>query len=122
MPAEQPLDSSTVQKLRRLGGDEFARQMIDIFLDFVPKKLAEARQAKEEANLKGLEKSVHAVKSSAGNLGAARFRDLASRIESLSRENKSQAAWALLPDLLGEFERVKNALETAKTTLGNNPA
>lgn len=122
MPADEPLDSSTVQKLRRLGGDEFARQMIDIFLDFVPNKLAEARKAKEEANLKGLEKAVHAVKSSAGNLGAARFRDLASRIESLARETSSEAAWALLPELLDEFQRVKSALETAKTTLGRNPA
>lgn len=117
MPAEEPLDANTVEKLRRLGGDTFARQMIDIFLDFVPKKLAEAQTAQAHGNVLGLEKAVHAVKSSAGNLGAGRFRDLASRIEILCRENNGPAAGALVPELLDECERVKTALESAKKAL-----
>ena len=45
MNAEPCLDVATLEKLTQIGGKEFATEMINLFLSYVPKKLAEARAA-----------------------------------------------------------------------------
>jgi HPt (histidine-containing phosphotransfer) domain-containing protein len=106
-----------VERLRELGGDEFALQMIGIFLDFVPKKLAEAHEGERSADSLSIEKAAHAIKSSAANMGARDFQDLAIRIESLARDQKGREAASLVPEFMAEFERVKACLESIRESL-----
>lgn len=110
MPTDDPLDPTAFERLRRLGGDKLLVQMIDIFLDFVPKKIAQAREGQQTDHLPGIEQGAHAIKSSAGHVGAWRLQDLATEIERLARERQSGSLAALLSDLESEFARVRTAL------------
>jgi HPt (histidine-containing phosphotransfer) domain-containing protein len=91
--------------------------MIGLFLDFVPKKLVEAVEGGRSEDNLSIEKSAHAIKSSAANMGAGTFQDLAVRIESLARAQKGREAASLLPEFLAEFERVKACLERIRESL-----
>ena len=64
--------------------------MIDLFLEYAGQKIVEARAAQVAGNLTGVEKAVHPIKSSAGNVGARRIQELALQIEELARQGHSR--------------------------------
>jgi two-component system sensor histidine kinase RpfC len=104
------LDPAALKRLRDLGGTSFVREMIGLFLDYAPTKLAEARVAHQAGNLAALAKAVHPLRSSAGNLGAGALQTLASRIEQLAAAGQPDP----LPELLG---RLETAFAGARTQL-----
>jgi HPt (histidine-containing phosphotransfer) domain-containing protein len=108
------IDPAALQRLQRLGGGAFVRQMIDLFLDYAPKKLAAARAAHAAANLDAVAEAVHPLKSSAGNVGAARVQDLANRAESIARAGPSPLLAALLAELEEAFAEVQPEFERKK--------
>jgi HPt (histidine-containing phosphotransfer) domain-containing protein len=72
MVAEQHLlDQSALERLRGFGGDKLLRGMIELFVRNAPGKAAEAREALDCGDSAALRASLHALKSSAGQLGAA---------------------------------------------------
>jgi CheY-like chemotaxis protein len=113
----QHLDPAALQRLQRLGDDAFVCKMIDLFLDYAARKITEARAAQAAGNFTGVEKAVHPLKSSAGNVGARRVQELALRLEDLARQGQAEA----LAVSLGELERalavVKPELEQRKGSL-----
>ena len=119
MPTDEPLDATAFERLRRLGGDKLLVQMIDIFLDFVPKKIAQALDGEKTDHLPGIEQGAHAIKSSAAHVGARRLQDLAIEIERLAKERRSEPLPALLSDLESEFARVRTALIEQQRSLSD---
>ena len=112
MNEEDCVDLEAVARLRRLGkGGPFVREMIDLFLGHAPAKLAEAQAGLQASDLSAVEKAVHSLKSSAGNVGARVVRDLAAQIERLASARQG----ADLPALMHELE---SALAHASTRLG----
>jgi HPt (histidine-containing phosphotransfer) domain-containing protein len=111
--ADEPrhLDAGALERLERLGDAAFVRQMIEVFLDYAGKKIAEARAAQVAGNLGGVEKAVHPLKSSAGNVGAQRMQTLAVRIEDLAEQGQSETLCPLLSELEQAFAAVKPELE-----------
>ncbi len=110
--SESPqVDAATLERLQRLGGNEFVCKMIDLFLDYAAKKIAEARAAQEAGNLTGVENAVHPIKSSAGNVGALRLRELASRLEDLAHRGEADAVAVSLTELELAFGAVIPELE-----------
>ena len=93
-------DPEPVLRLRRLGSAAFVREMIDLATQFVAEKAAAARRALDAGDLPALADAVHALKSSAGGVGACRMFELATRIELLSLRGER----APLPQLLAELE------------------
>jgi HPt (histidine-containing phosphotransfer) domain-containing protein len=120
MPTDDPLDPAAFERLRRLGGDNLLVQMIDIFLDFVPKKITQTLDGQKTNHLPGIEQGAHAIKSSAGHVGARRLHDLATEIERLARERQSAALPTLLSDLESEFVRVRTSLIEHQRNLSNS--
>ena len=53
MNPELCLDNAPLEKLRQIGGNEFVGQMIDLFLQYVPQKLTEARAAAQAGDWGG---------------------------------------------------------------------
>ena|SRR5687768_8350891 len=72
MVTEQTLlDQAAIERLRSFGGDKLLRGMIELFVKNAPGKAAEAREALDCGDSAALRASLHSLKSSAGQLGAA---------------------------------------------------
>lgn len=85
------LDPTFVEKIRSIGGDRLLTKMISLLLENAPKNMAKAETAVAESNGTNLYQSVHAVKSSACNFGAAPLVTLASKIEKCAESNVHEA-------------------------------
>jgi HPt (histidine-containing phosphotransfer) domain-containing protein len=119
--ASSTLDLAAIERLVKLGGNQFVRQMIELFLDFVGKKVTEIRLAQQAGNLVGVAAAAHPIKSSAGNVGALRLQELAARIEQLAKAAQSDELASLLNELEIAFAEVATLLETEKSKLPPRP-
>jgi len=117
-----PMETGAIERLRKLGGDEFVGRMIDLFLDYAETKIGDARQAGAAGDLAGLAKAVHPIKSSAGNIGASRVQELATRLEQLARQPPGDDLNRLLSELETAFAEIKPALMAEKKKLRVEPA
>lgn len=111
------LDAAAIERLRRLGGDKFAREMIGLFLTYVDQKITEARRAQQAGNLPGVQKAVHPVKSSAGNVGARCIQELAKQIEDSAKQQQGEAVDKLLTELEQAFADIKPDMEAEQAKL-----
>jgi HPt (histidine-containing phosphotransfer) domain-containing protein len=115
------LDPAALQRLQRLGDSAFVCKMIDLFLEYAVQKIAEARAAHTAGSLPALEKAVHPIKSSAGNVGARRIQELAVQIEELARQGQSEPIASSLTELEQAFATVKPELEEKRRELSPKP-
>jgi HPt (histidine-containing phosphotransfer) domain-containing protein len=118
MDTEPCVDPATLDKLAQMGGKAFAAEMIDLFLNYVPQKLAEARAAEQSGDLTGVKKAVHPVKSSAGNIGAHPMQNLASRIEQLAGDQCRESTGAMLSELELAYKHVEAYLRECRKVPG----
>ena len=65
------VDSSALDRLRDFGGEKLLRGMIDLFVKNAPLKASEAAAALGSGDAAALRSALHALKSSAGQLGAS---------------------------------------------------
>jgi HPt (histidine-containing phosphotransfer) domain-containing protein len=102
MSEQAPVDPLAFTRLRQFGGADFVREMIDLFVDYAPAKLAEAQAALNAGDREGIAKAVHPLKSSAGHIGAHRLLALATELESL-------AVTSSFADLAKRLHELENA-------------
>jgi two-component system, sensor histidine kinase and response regulator len=119
MNPDSSIDPQALRRLRELGGEDFLRQMINLFLDLAQKKIQAARAAEQAGDLPGLEKAVHPLRSSSGNVGAQTMLELASRLEQLARQRQGEQLGSLLGELEAAFIQVKARLEQERDALGS---
>ncbi len=93
-------DEQALAKLLKIGGPKFAGNMVDLFLDYAPTKLAEALAAEAKGDYPSVEDAVHPLKISASHVGAQAVRALAVEIEQLARAEER----ARLPERLVALE------------------
>ena len=108
--ATGPLDPTAIEKLRRLqrpGEPDVVTELVDLFLSDAPSKLAALERAASEGSLAALKRTAHALKTSAGSLGAVRMAALCALIEGAVG---LEAASEPLPRLAREMARVAEAL------------
>ncbi len=117
MTTEPCLDAATLEKLLQIGGEEFAVQMIELFLSFIPQKLAEARSAWQDGDMLRLQKAVHPIKSSTSSIGAHKMRNLAEQIEQYALNKRSAQITPLLSELETAFDQVKAHLQECRKNL-----
>ncbi len=117
MDETNALDPAALERLRKLGGDKFAGEMVDLFLSYGGKKVVEARAAWQAGNVAGVADAVHALKSSAGNVGAEQVRNLAAQAEQSANGALSDAVAADVAALEQAFAHVRPLLEAAKAGL-----
>jgi HPt (histidine-containing phosphotransfer) domain-containing protein len=94
--------------LRRVGGDRLIRELIDLFCQTVPGKLAAARAALAGGNAHGVGRVAHALASSAGNLGAVDMQEAAYALERDAAGGK---------ELAEGLRRLESAWDTARVQL-----
>lgn len=114
MTSPSDLDPGAVERLKRLGGAKLLAEMIRLFGGYGAEKLAAARDALNQGDLVGVEKAVHPLKSSAGNVGAARVQELAAQAELAAREQQSETLPGQLDALESAFKAVLPLLEAER--------
>jgi CheY-like chemotaxis protein len=119
--ASATVPSSAIDRLCELGGNAFARDMIDLFLTYGAQKLAEARQARQTGKMPDLADAVHAIKSSAGNVGATVIQDLCAQIEQAVKLSQTELAATRLAELEAAFGALMPELEREKVRLTQPP-
>ena len=117
MDEASALDPAALERLRKLGGDKFAGDMIDLFLSYGGKKVAEAAAARQAGNLAGVASAAHALKSSAGNVGAVRVQQLAAQAEQSAKDLLADAVTAEVAALERAFAELRPRLEAEQATL-----
>ena len=114
-PSQLPpaLDPDALAALRELnpGDDSFFQDLIQIFLDDSPQRIAEIEQSLMKRDVRQLTLAAHSLKGSSSNFGAERLRALSEQLELLGRQGPLSDAPRQLLALKNEFARVRAALE-----------
>ncbi|HJQ18783.1 MAG TPA: Hpt domain-containing protein [Gemmatimonadaceae bacterium] len=65
------VDEAAVERLKGFGGVKLVRGMVELFVQNAPVRASEAREAFDCGDAAALRAALHALKSSAGQLGAS---------------------------------------------------
>ena len=111
-PAASPVTAADV--LERFGGDaEMVQQLADIFLEEVPRQLADVRAAIDAADAPELRRTAHKLKGSVGTFAEGAAYETSLRLEFMGRDSDlgdGDAAWAALASAVQDLERVLTSL------------
>ena len=113
------IDASVIAELRGLqspANPDFFNNLIDLFIDETPHRLAAIRAAVDRANPGALAHEAHALKGSSAHLGATRMDALCEILEEQGRAGTIAGAQVLLSALEEEFASVREALKSQKNT------
>ena len=107
------VDPHAIADLRELnpGDDSFLRDLIQIYLEDTPRRIAEIHTALAMTDRRALTIAAHSLKGSAANFGAKPLRDLCERVELCGKKGALDEVPAQLPALEEEFGRVAAELE-----------
>lgn len=108
---EDILDLSVIESLRELGGSELVVELVEIFLDDLPPRIAALREALEEGDAEAVARCAHTLRGSCANMGALRMNQLASELEGAGGSGDLSKVLPLLEQLEEETEHVRVALE-----------
>ena len=108
-----PIDPQAIEELRAMnpGDDSFLRELIQIYLEDSPQRIAEIESSLEQGDALTLTRAAHSLKGSSSNFGALQLRAVSEKIEHLGRDGALSEVSALMPELRLEFDRVKSARE-----------
>ena len=110
-PAGSPINRERLAMLQDAGGGAgLVAELVDLFVDDVPPRLASIREAVAARDPEALVRTAHGLKGSAATLGADGMAELCRQMEASGREGEVLQAEDLLESLEAEFERVKRAL------------
>ena len=94
--------------------DKLAR-IVGLFIEDVPLRLDELRQALERGEAQKVEETAHMLKGGSGYMGAVQMAQICAGIQGLGASGELSRAPQLLDDLEAEFKRIRPALEAAVT-------
>lgn len=112
-PLPPDLDPEAIANLRALGDegdDSFLKEIIGIYLEDTPVRLADLRAAAAKGDAALYTRAAHTIKGSSSNVGAAAVRAIAEQIEHRSRTEPHSALDPLLAELEAAFARAAAAL------------
>ena len=113
----QPLDTSKLDELRMLSDDDMdlLGELIDIFLDDTPARMLDLAAAVQAGDPEASMQNAHALKSSCAQLGAMQLSEFCKQVEAMGRAGDVSAAGPVVAAAQAELERVKVALDQART-------
>lgn len=108
--SERTLDPDALDRLHRIGGNAFVVEMIELFLENAPLRLASARGAMDSRDQGTLHRAVHSLKSTAATLGAYALRNAAGKVEARAKAGALEEVPALLDHLEREITEAREQL------------
>jgi HPt (histidine-containing phosphotransfer) domain-containing protein len=108
------LDPHAIAALRELnpGDDSFLRDLIQIFLEDAPRRIAEIEESLTRGDGRKLTIAAHSLKGSSANFGAEQLRYRCEEIETCGRQGGLDQVPARLPPLRQEYARVAAELQS----------
>jgi two-component system, sensor histidine kinase and response regulator len=110
------LDLSVLESRRghqRDGEPDKLARIVGLFIDDVPIRLDELRQAVERGEAQKVEETAHMLKGGSGYMGAVQMAKICAGIQDLGASGELSRVPQLLDDLQAEFKRIRPALEAA---------
>jgi CheY-like chemotaxis protein/HPt (histidine-containing phosphotransfer) domain-containing protein len=118
-PAPSRIVWNMGETLERLGGDEkLFHEVIEIFLDDVPKHMAGLRRAIAAGDAEAVEGAAHTLKGELGYLGISEVSQKARELEEFGRNSDLRFAADLYATLASELSEL---LTSMRGTMGANP-
>ena len=114
MPDIAVIDPQAIDNLRALNpgdNDEFLREIVGIFLEDTPQRIAELDQSLRAGDVPKFTRAAHSIKGSSANLGATPLRIVAESLEHESRTNGLGQVTAHVEAVKAEFARAKTELD-----------
>lgn len=107
-------DEAAFAQLRRLGGQEYLEKVVCVFLEHTPQRMGAVRAGQSANDIEAIRQAAHALKSSAGVVGARRLRELCESIEGLVLAKHGEQLPPLLRELDDVYSRVVADLQGMK--------
>ena len=98
---------------RLLGDEELAKEVIAVFLDNVPTRFAELKDALDKGDANRLRGHAHAVKGAAMTISAPALKATAHQMEHAAMSCDMEHAATIFPEMAAQFEILKNTLVQA---------
>ncbi|ATC65491.1 hypothetical protein CMV30_16920 [Nibricoccus aquaticus] len=114
MSSETPIDPEAIENLRALTPDDpdsFLRDIIGIFLDDTPARIAELRQSMASGDREQFTRAAHSIKGSSSNLGTTQLRTISAELEQRGKTEPITGLATRVDDLDQAFSVAKQALE-----------
>ncbi len=96
--------------LRLMGDSELARILIDGFLGDAGNQIVSLKECLSAGDLLSTRRFAHTLKGAAANIGAPRFRAVASEMEKAAEAGDAERVGGLLPELEEQFVRLVEVL------------
>jgi histidine phosphotransfer protein HptB len=109
VPDLPTIDPEAIANLRDLNpgdGGEFLREIVAIYIEDTPKRLADLRACLASGDVTTFTRAAHTIKGSSANVGAQVLKAIAERLEAISRKDGLGAVGSLIDDCDAEFGRV----------------
>ena len=113
------IDPATLKKLEGWGGVNLSKEIVRLFLENGPKRVAQIRGAMDGEDLVVPERGAHSLKSSAANVGAQLLQEIASELEAAASGGDLQRVRDLIPNLEQAFSQAAQELEVIVEGDGN---
>lgn len=107
------IDPQSLENLRALNpddNDEFLREIVTIYLEDTPQRIAELEQSLAAGDTPKFTRAAHSIKGSSSNLGAMIVRGVAEKLEHQSAKEGLGNVGELLTTLKAEFARARAEL------------
>ncbi|MDB6094119.1 MAG: hypothetical protein JWM32_1681 [Verrucomicrobia bacterium] len=114
MPSPLVIDPEAIENLRALdesGNDEFLREILGIFLEDVPHRIAELDEAIASGDVGRFTRAAHSIKGASSNVGANALRAVAEQLESRSHAEPLTSLASTLAALKTDFATTKVEIE-----------
>lgn len=112
---DQPsvLDQAVLNTLRKLtppGEPDVLAEVLRLFLDEVPPRIARLRNAWSSGNIEEMHRAAHSLKGSSGNIGARRLYEVCSQLDAIGKAGDLAGAAPLVEALGVEFDKVESEI------------
>jgi HPt (histidine-containing phosphotransfer) domain-containing protein len=107
------LDQAVIDALRRLtpaGEPDVLAEVLKLFLDEVPPRMARLRNAWQAGNIEEMHRAAHSLKGSAGNIGARRLYDVCGQLDAIGKAGDLAGAAPLVDAMGEEFGKVESEI------------
>jgi HPt (histidine-containing phosphotransfer) domain-containing protein len=99
-------------------GEDFLIELIDVYLDDTPTRLAQMQRAVDNGDADTLSREAHTLKSSSANVGAMTLSAIAQRIEQVGRAGSAASAAREVRQMTTAFTQVKATLQALRHAPG----